>query len=248
MSLTRNFASAIALSASIVLSIGSSPARANTPAPVFGTGVGSTPGGRDANWKVVAGPASLTEPEAYSYPAYTLLDAIFYLPGGGNPQAGEVVNGITYYWTGPTSDSGAAGDLPVANWIFAQDFTITAADTYQFSFLAGVDNALELYLGGDVVENGDSPAIQNPIAHLGGSSNSFGGTLDPISQNIFLTPNTYTLYALLQNAPSPGPTAFLLANGPTNEVPPPPHLRRRRSLRCQPPPEAPHPPRSPSGP
>lgn len=220
MKLAHNFASAVALTTSILLSI-DSPARANTPAPVFGTGVGSTPGGRDANWKVVAGPDSFIPPAPYPYAAYTLLDAPAYSPGGGEPQAGEVINGIRYYWMGPTSDSGVAGGLPAANWILAQEFTVATADTYQFGFLAGADNALALYLGGNIVANGDSPDIQSPIASLGGTANTFGGTLGQISASIFLAPNTYTLYALLQNAPTTGPTGFFLANNNTNDVPAP---------------------------
>jgi len=226
MKLARNFVSAVALTASILLTIGSNPARANTPAPVFGTGVGSLPGGRDSNWKVVAGPLGVpgyTAPENYPYNSFTLLNAPGFSPGGGTPQTGVVVNGTTYYWTGPTSDSGVSEDLPIANWIFAQEFTITSADNYDFNFLGGADNALVVYIGGTVVNNSEAPVIQNPIAQLFQTSNNV--SLDPIFNSIFLEPDTYTLYALLQNAPAVGPTGFLLANnntnGPVNDVPAP---------------------------
>ncbi len=65
---------------------------------IYGTGQGSSIGGRDSHWRMVALPASWTNaPASVPYAAYipTAVPGVFF--GGGNPQSGVVFSGVTNY-------------------------------------------------------------------------------------------------------------------------------------------------------
>jgi hypothetical protein len=211
MKIARNFASAVALTSSIALSIASSPARASTPAPVFGTGENLINGGRDANWKIVAAPNDFTPPEVGIYDSYVFTDQLSSITIGS-----ATYNAIS---VSPNGTTGIPNDASPRNWILAQTFTAPQAGNYIFNFLASADNSLELYVGGSVsTANALLPTITGGT--LIGTAPDFLASY-PISATVNLTQGANTLYAVLNDFGPP--TSFILANNISNnsEVPSP---------------------------
>jgi hypothetical protein len=213
MKLARNFASAVVLTASIVISIASSPARASTPAPVFGTGENLINGDRDANWKIVAAPSDFTPPETGNYNSYVFTDQLNAITIGS-----IAYNAIS---VSPDGTTGIPNDGFSRNWILAQTFTAPQAGNYIFNFLASADNSLDLYVGGSISTAVPLlPTITGGIP-IGTAPDFF--TNYAISATVNLPQGANTLYAVLNDFGPP--TSFILANnntnGPTNDVPAP---------------------------
>lgn len=145
-----------------------------TSGTIFGTGLGSSPGGRDSNWSVVAVPGTYNPPSSQTVPydSYVPFTApgVFY--GGGSPQTGLVSLGGTNYWIAPqpTTSSIAA---PTYNWIAQQQFYVPVAGFYRFDFPGAGDNEMEFYIDGSV--NTTSP--QRPTItggqQIGGRAGNF---------------------------------------------------------------------------
>jgi len=200
MKLARNFASAVALTASIILSIGSSPARAATPAPVFGTGQNLNIGDRDTRWKIIAAPQGFTPPDSQSigYDSYVV-----------NAFGPSTIMGTTFNWIS-INDTGfdPFGDSNERNWIFAQTFTVNQAGNYLFDFEVGADNGLTLFVNGNLGGTLDQPTI------TGGSQIGLEATNFPDLENragtVNLTAGSHTLYAVFRDFG--GGASFIVAN------------------------------------
>lgn len=92
--------------ACLCLLVASRPAEAQfVSGTIFGSGLGSSPGGRDSNWKVVAVPSTFTPPSGQTVPysAYIPTNTVSLFTGGGSPQTGLVYLGGTNYWIAPQS-------------------------------------------------------------------------------------------------------------------------------------------------
>jgi hypothetical protein len=144
---------AISLAVIAALSAAVPEARAQfTTGTIFGTGLGSTPGGRDSNWQIVALPTGFTPPSSQttpydSYVPYTAVPGAFV--GGGSPQAGLVYLGGTNYWIAPQATT--ASLVPgTYNWIAQQQFYVPVAGFYRFDFPGAGDNELEFYIDGSI--------------------------------------------------------------------------------------------------
>ena len=148
-----------------------SSAHAQIPATtgtIFGTGLGSSPGGRDSNWKVVAVPSGFTPPSGQTTP-YDLYVPVT-VPGNfyatGNPQPGVAMLGGTNYWISPqaTTASLIGGTY---NWITQQQFYVPVAGFYRFDFQGAGDNELEFYIGGTIdTSNPKRPTINGQNQEL----------------------------------------------------------------------------------
>jgi hypothetical protein len=126
-----------------------------TSGTIFGTGLGSTPGGsgssgRDSNWNIVALPSGFTPPDSQTtpYAAYVPFNPGPFV-GGGDPQAGLVYLGGTNYWIAPQTTT--ASLVPgTYNWIAQQQFSVPVTGFYRFDFPGAGDNELEFYIDGSI--------------------------------------------------------------------------------------------------
>jgi hypothetical protein len=128
-----------------------------TSGTIFGTGLGSTPGGsgssgRDTNWSVVAVPTGFTPPASQTtpYDAHVPFTAIpGFFVGGGSPQTGLEYLGDTNYWIAPQPTT--ASLVPETyNWIAQQQFNVPVTGFYRFDFPGAGDNEFEFYIGGAI--------------------------------------------------------------------------------------------------
>jgi hypothetical protein len=181
---------------------------------IRGTGEGSTPGGRDANWDIVALPSPLnTTLDTPPYDAYVTTNASEAWVGSGCtsscspsvqvPQVGINFNGITNYWVAPRNNIGAivsgvtSNPSTWYNWILKQTFTVTEARNYDFNFKGAGDNALEFYVNGTV----DTSVALRPTI-TGGSKMTVTGadtysSLSTYSGTVFLNPGIHSAYMVL---------------------------------------------------
>jgi hypothetical protein len=141
---------------------------------IVGTGLGSSPGGRDSNWNIVAVPSTFTPPSGQTVPynSYVPTIAPNVFTGGGSPQTGLVYLGGTNYWIAPQSvTSSIAPDT--YNWIAQQQFYVPVAGFYRFDFPGAGDNELEFYIGGSI----NTTAPQRPTItggqQIGGRAGGF---------------------------------------------------------------------------
>lgn len=164
---------------------------------IYGTGQGSSPGNLDANWRMVAVPASWTPPSALPYSAYVIPSAPGVFVGGGNPQTGVAFGSVTNYWIAPhNSDASLIGGN--YNWIVAQTFVVDTAYTYKFSFKGAGDNQLAFYINGTIANyQGDSnrPTITNGT-QIGTVAGGFG-SLTTFTGSAYLNAGTNTAYMVL---------------------------------------------------
>ena len=188
--MTKHF-SAILLAAALT-------AAHSQAALIYGTGQGSSPGGTDSYWQLVALPASWTNaPASVPYYAYvpTAVPGVFI--GGGNPQGGVTFSGITNYWIAPQSSD--ASLIPGNyNWIVAQTFVVEQAGIYNFNFSGAGDNELDFYINGSIGNYlGDSnrPTIVGGT-QIGTRAGGYG-FLTPFTGQAFLNAGTNTAYMVL---------------------------------------------------
>ena len=188
----KNFVASTLL-ATAVLTL---PVRASL---IYGTGQGSSLGGRDSYWDLVALPASWTNaPASVPYDAYipTAVPGVFV--GGGNPQSGvSFGGGVTNYWIAPqASDASLIGGN--YNWIVAQQFVIPVAGLYNFSFSGAGDNELDFYINGSI---GNYLGDSNRPTIFGGSQigTRAGGFsfLTTFTGQAYLNAGTNTAYMVL---------------------------------------------------
>jgi hypothetical protein len=206
----NHFAPAVALTASIILTLNSGSARAITvlPAPVFGTGENLSLGDRDNRWKVVAGPTGFMPPDGQSFPyaSYVVADAVPAL----------TINGTTFNPISLNQDSDP--QAITGNWIFAQTFTIADPGAYSFDFLDSADNGLTLFANGSIDFTDEFfPTISggNQLGEAPGFD-----TFYSIAGNANLPSGENTLYAVLFDFGVT--TSFTIANNTnTTEVPGP---------------------------
>jgi hypothetical protein len=202
MKLARNFVSAVALTASIVLSTGSSPARANTPAPVFGTGQNLAPSDRDSRWQVIAGPAGFVPPDSQTYPYSSYVTSVF---------TPLIQNGVTYRWISITSDELANSTAGNRNWILRQAFNVSTAGTYSFDFIGGADNGIDVFVNGTIdSSNVDLPTISGGTLLAPAVINIFPDANQLFGGTATLNAGDNYLYAVLNDFG--GPTSFLIGN------------------------------------
>ena len=165
---------------------------------IYGTGQGSSPGGRDSYWQLVALPASWTgAPASVPYYAYVPTAVPNVFVGGGNPQTGVTFNGVTNYWIAPQS-SDASLILVDYNWIVAQTFVVEQAGLYNFNFSGAGDNQLDFYINGSIGNYlGDSnrPTIVGGT-QIGTRAGGFGN-VTPFTGQAFLNAGTNTAYMVL---------------------------------------------------
>ena len=145
-----------------------------TTGTIVGTGLGSSPGGRDSNWKVVAVPASYTPPSSQTVPydSYVPFTAPGVFFGGGSPQTGLVYLGGTNYWIAPQTTTSSIV-APTYNWIAQQQFYVPVTGFYRFDFPGSGDNEMEFYIDGSV----NTSAPQRPTItggqQIGGRAGNF---------------------------------------------------------------------------
>lgn len=168
---------------------------------MVGTGVGAnlaTASGTDQNWNVVALPlgASGSVPYGAAVPRSTNANWI----GGGTPQSGTSVSGTTYYWVSANS-SASPLISGTYNYILSQTFTVSQSGTYEFNFLATVDNELTFYIDGSV--GGTGTVLPDIVGGV-----QIGPTLSGtgIFRNIYsftgtaaLSAGTHTAYAVVKD-------------------------------------------------
>jgi hypothetical protein len=182
---------------------------------IHGTGEGQAPGGRDANWDIVALPSPLnTTLDTPPYDAYVTTNASEVWVGSGCtsgcvaanqiPQAGINFNGITNYWVAPRNDIAAivnnVGPQNPAtwyHWILKQSFTVTQPNFYDFNFKGAGDNRLEFYVNGTV----DTSVPLRPTI-TGGTAMTVTGPNNPLSLStysgsVFLTAGVHSAYMVL---------------------------------------------------
>lgn len=187
---------------------------------IYGTGQGSSPGGRDSYWQLVALPASWTgAPASVPYYAYvpTAVPGVFV--GGGNAQSGVTFNGLTNYWIAPQgSDASLIGGN--YNWIVAQTFVVEQAGFYNFNFSGAGDNELDFYINGSV---GNYLGDSNRPTIVGGTQigTRAGGFsfLTTFTGQAFLNAGTNTAYMVLWDYG--GSTGALIQQSSFSAVPEP---------------------------
>lgn len=192
---------AVAIAVSLLV-----PPDANASTIIQGSGVNANLSGyvaqRDAYWSIVAYPAinNMGSPQT-PYAAYVPI----FVPGvwyGGNEtpsgtQAGYSADGNTYYWISPTggnfAPSIASGNY---NWIAAQTFEVTTADTYNFNFYASGDNGIRFFIDGTI----DTTNPQEPVitggTQIGGYADNFS-TITQYTGQATLSAGTHTAYMVL---------------------------------------------------
>jgi hypothetical protein len=141
---------------------------------IFGTGLGSSPGGRDSNWSVVAVPSGFTPPSSQTtpYDAYVPTNTVNAFVGGGSPQPGLVYLGGTNYWIAPqTTTSSLVGGL--YNWVAQQDFYVPVAGFYRFDFPGAGDNELEFYIDGSLNTTDSKRPTITGGQQIGGRAGTF---------------------------------------------------------------------------
>jgi hypothetical protein len=145
---------------------------------IFGTGLGSSPGGRDSNWKVVAVPSTFTPPSGQTVPysAYIPTNTVPQFTGGGSPQTGLVYLGGTNYWIAPQSVTSSIA-APTYNWIAQQQFYVPVAGFYRFDFPGAGDNEMEFYIDGSI----NTTAPQRPTITGGQQIGGRAGTFTAIT-------------------------------------------------------------------
>jgi hypothetical protein len=209
MKTTATFRCALLASAIALLATSAHAQITTTTGTIFGTGYGSSPGGRDTNWKVVAVPNGFTPPSGQTLP-YDLYVPVT-VPGNflatGNPQPGVPMLGGTNYWIAPqaTTNSLIGGTY---NWITQQQFYVPTAGFYRFDFQGAGDNELEFYIDGSV-NTADSvrPTITGG-QQIGGRAGTFTA-LSTFTGGAALTAGTHTASMVLWDYG--GATAALIA-------------------------------------
>ena len=145
-----------------------------TSGTIFGSGLGSSPGGRDSRWTIVALPPGFTPPDSQTtpYAAYVPLPVDPAFIGGGTPQTGQVFAGGTNYWIAPQNSTGSLVG-GTYNWITQQQFYVAQTGFYRFDFPGAGDNELEFYIDGTVnTTNPKRPTITGG-QQIGGRAGTF---------------------------------------------------------------------------
>lgn len=166
---------------------------------IYGTGQGSSPGGRDSYWNIVALPAKWTNaPASLPYAAYVPTGVHEAFIGGNNPQSGVVFGSVTNYWIAPQSSADSLLEPDHYNWIVAQTFVVPTNGLYYFQFSGAGDNELDFYINGSITNyQGDTnrPTITGGT-QIGSRAGGYS-YLTTFNGQVNLTAGTNTAYMVL---------------------------------------------------
>lgn len=174
---------------------------------IYGTGKGSSPSGRDANWQVVGLPTNWVEAPATPYEAYVYQKGAIGWFGGepfGAAQTGYTNGAGQFYWIGIRSDPGSVIPFPTAwHWIVAQEFTVTQAGNYDISFPAFSDELLDVFINGSVTTDALMPTITGGTritSGIGPPPNGVNfGSVTTVNTSAYLSAGVNTVYAQIRD-------------------------------------------------
>lgn len=141
---------------------------------LFGTGQGSSPGGSDSYWNIVAVPTGFTPPASLPYAAYVPTSTPGVFIGGGNPQTGVTFSGTQNYWIAPQATTNSLIGAPAYNWIAQQQFTVAQGGFYRFDFPGAGDNELEFYIDGSIDSSDPLRPTISGGTQIGARAGGFG--------------------------------------------------------------------------